>query len=108
MPWNDKQTSKNDHKWERAHVKNNDIEYGLHFEDKLVFASISKSEIMRVAVEKDFVKDSFKSVDDFVTAPHLKDGVGIRMRVLKPYWTVVGENKDNNTKALTLTTQEQF
>jgi hypothetical protein len=98
----------NNHRWERVHSKNHDIEYGLHFKDKLVFSSISKSEIMRVAVEKDFVKDSFKSVDDFVTAPHLKDEVSIRMRALKPYWTVVGEDKKNNTQALTFTMSEQF
>ena len=86
------------HEWEKTHIEDDDIEYILLNGDKLIATSPFKSEIMAQALENDLLKDSFKSIDDFVTAPHLKKGVVIKMRQKSKQWIYVRTIKDPNTK----------
>jgi hypothetical protein len=96
------------HKWESDHIKNKDIEYGLFFKDKLMFKSNSKPEIMVKAESYGFLKSSYKDPFEFVTAPHLKENVMIKMRPLQAIWRVVGEVEDKGIKCMELITSEGF
>lgn len=101
-------TSNKAHEWEVAHTKNDDIEYGLFFKDKLMFNSKSKPEIMVKAEAYGFLKRSYKDPFDFITAPHLKENVVIKMRQLKPVWRVVGEDEKKGIKCMEVIISEDF
>jgi len=73
-------------KWEHNHINANDIQYGLFLNDELMYVSTSKPEIMIFANSHGWTKDSYKNPNDFITAPHLKEGVVIKMRPLTRVW----------------------
>lgn len=73
-------------------IERNCIRYCLKRDGDMMFERDTKPEIMFEAFKRGMLKDSFKDPNDFITVPHLKDGITIHFRQTKSQWVAISKS----------------